>query len=148
VRAITRLLAPKPTDWTTLTAEIRRAMADGCAAAKLKVDFRATDGAADGALPPAVAHTLRRIAREATTNILKHAGAKTITCRMHVSPEAWSIRIEDDGKGLPPELESGQGLGIMQRRVKRLGGSVDIGNREGGGAFVDVRIDRAGKERE
>lgn len=148
VRAITRLLAPKPTDWTTLTAEIRRAMADGCAAAKIKVDFSATDGESNGALPPAVAHTLRRIAREATTNILKHAGAKTITCKMHASPEAWSIRVEDDGKGLPPDVEGGQGLGIMQRRVKRLGGTVEIGDREGGGAFVEARIDRAGTTRE
>lgn len=150
VRAITRLLAPKPTDWPTLTAEVRRAMSDGCAAAKIKVEFSAAQGSngESGALPPAVAHTLRRIAREATTNILKHAGAKTITCKMQASAEAWSIRVEDDGKGLPADLESGQGLGIMQRRVKRLGGNVEIGNREGGGAFVEARIDRAGVTRE
>ena len=93
VRAITRLLAPKPTDWTTLSAEIRRAMADGCAAAKIKIVFESTDAHAsdapsNGALPPAVAHTLRRIAREATTNILKHAGASTITCKMHAADDA------------------------------------------------------------
>lgn len=149
VRAITRLLAPKPTDWSTLSAEIRRAMADGCAAAKIKVVFESTDAhAADaetnGALPPAVAHTLRRIAREATTNIIKHAGAKTIVCKMHATDDAWAIRVEDDGKGLPADVEGGQGLGIMQRRVSRLGGSVEIGNREGGGAFVAARIERGG----
>lgn len=149
VRAITRLLAPKPTDWTTLSAEIRRAMADGCAAAKIKIVFESTDAHAsdapsNGALPPAVAHTLRRIAREATTNILKHAGASTITCKMHAADDAWTIRVEDDGKGLPADVEGGQGLGIMQRRVSRLGGSVEIGNRDGGGAFVAARIERAG----
>ncbi|MBS2014392.1 MAG: response regulator [Deltaproteobacteria bacterium] len=152
VRAITRLLAPKPIDWPTLAAEVRRAMGDGCAAAKIKVDFEAidaSDGAAsapNGALPPAVAHTLRRIAREATTNILKHAGAKTIRCRMQASAEAWTIRVEDDGRGLPADVEGGQGLGIMQRRVKRLGGSVTIGNRDEGGAFVEARIDRHGPD--
>lgn len=143
VRAITRLLAPKPIDWPTLSAEIRRAMADACAAAKIKVDFAADAGADDDGLPPAVAHTLRRVAREATTNILKHSGAKSIKCRMHAARDAWTLRVEDDGRGLPADVEGGQGLGIMERRVKRIGGKVAIGNRAEGGAFVEATIERS-----
>jgi len=143
VRAITRLLAPKPVDWAALTAEIRRATSDGCAAASIQVDFTATaDEGADGAVPPPVAHTLRRIAREATTNILKHAEARSLRCIMHASAAGWTLRVEDDGKGLPADVETGQGLGIMQRRVGRLGGSVRVANRPEGGAFVVATLPR------
>ena len=92
------------------------------------------------AVPPPVAHTLRRIAREATTNILKHASARTLTCRLRIGREGFGLRVEDDGRGLPADVEGGQGLGIMQRRVARLEGRVTTGNRAEGGAFVEAEI--------
>ena len=142
VRAITRLLAPRPSDWQTLTAEIRRALADACAAASLILDFEADEDPDSPPLPAAVAHTLRRIAREATTNIVKHAHAKKITCRMSAAQPAWSLRVEDDGRGLPEAMTDGQGLGIMNRRATRIGGTVQYGNLPTAGAFVAAQIPR------
>jgi signal transduction histidine kinase len=147
VRAITRLLAPKEATFQALSAEIRRAMGDACAAARLEVGFEVEADAelAVATVPAAVAHTLRRVAREATTNAIKHAGAQRLTCRLHATKEAFVLRVQDDGRGLPVERSDGQGLGIMSRRVARVGGTVEHGNRakeEGGGAFVEVRLPR------
>lgn len=150
VRAITRLLAPKPATFQSLTGEMRRAMADACAAAKLELTFEVELAEGDGDLststvPAAVAHTLRRVAREATTNAIKHANARHLTCRVAATKESFTLRVEDDGRGLPEARSEGQGLGIMSRRVARVGGSVEHGNRrseDGGGAYVEVRLPR------
>ncbi len=147
VRAITRLLAPKPTTFQAICAEIRRAMGDACAASKLELDFDvACPSELDAAtVPAAAAHTLRRVAREATTNAIKHASAKTLACRLSATTESFILRVQDDGRGLPDERSDGQGLGIMGRRVARVGGTVEHGNRAkdaGGGAYVEVRLPR------
>ena len=147
VRAITRLLAPKPASFLALTAEIRRAMGDACAAAKLELDFEVQSSAdLDGATVPAgTAHTMRRVAREATTNAIKHASAHALACHVSATAESFVMRIQDDGRGLPEDRSDGQGLGIMSRRVGRVGGTVEHGNRAadaGGGAYVEVRLPR------
>lgn len=150
VRAITRLLAPKPATFQSLTGEMRRAMADACAAAKLELSFEVLVGDAEtdvsaATVPAAVAHTMRRVAREATTNAIKHAKAKSLTCRVGATKETFTLRVQDDGRGLPADRSEGQGLGIMSRRVARVGGTVEHGNREasgGGGAYVEVRLPR------
>jgi signal transduction histidine kinase len=147
VRAITRLLAPKAATFQALCAEIRRAMGDACAAARLELAFEVESSAdLDGAsVPAAVAHTMRRVAREATTNAIKHASAKTLACQVTATKDAFSLRVQDDGRGLPEERSDGQGLGIMSRRVARVGGTVEHGNRAmtaGGGAYVEVRLPR------
>jgi DNA-binding response OmpR family regulator len=149
VRAITRLLAPKPTTLQSLAAEIRRAMADGCAAARLELAFEVDAGLAndDSTVAAAIAHTLRRVAREATTNAIKHANAQHLACRITATKETLELRIEDDGRGLPTERSEGQGLGIMARRVARVGGTIEQGNRpsaDGRGAYVLVRLPRTG----
>jgi signal transduction histidine kinase len=147
VRAITRLLAPKPTTFLALASEIRRAMADACAAAKLDLDFRVDEGddGGDETVPAATAHTLRRVAREATTNAIKHAKATRLVCRIATAGPSFTLRVEDDGRGLPDAHGGGQGLGIMARRVARVGGTVELGNRssaDGRGACVDARLPR------
>ncbi|MEA2752825.1 MAG: hypothetical protein QOI41_6968, partial [Myxococcales bacterium] len=147
VRAITRLLAPKAATFQALSAEIRRAMGDACAAARLDLEFDVeSDPQLDAtSVPAAIAHTMRRAAREATTNAIKHASAKKLACRVSATKDSFSLRVQDDGRGLPEARSDGQGLGIMSRRVARVGGTVEHGNRAadaGGGAYVDVRLPR------
>jgi signal transduction histidine kinase len=147
VRAITRLLAPKAATFQALSAEIRRAMGDACAAARLELVFDvASNAELDVATVPAgTAHTIRRVAREATTNAIKHARAKTLACHLSATSDSFVLRIQDDGRGLPEQRTDGQGLGIMSRRVGRVGGTVEHGSRAkeaGGGAYVEVRLPR------
>ncbi|MBX3197293.1 MAG: response regulator [Labilithrix sp.] len=140
VRAIAKLLAPRATSFDVLCAEIRRATADACAAASLRFDMETSTAPEAIPLPAPIAHALRRAAREATTNILKHAGATRVRCRLLATDEALILAIEDDGRGYPPDVGGGQGLGIMERRVARIGGRVERGDHLEGGAFLRVTI--------
>ncbi|MBL8716134.1 MAG: response regulator [Myxococcales bacterium] len=143
VRALPGLLSPRPATLGAVAADIRRALGDACAAADLTLtlDEQGLDDEAEKAeLDAAVAHALRRAAREATTNVIKYAGARSLTCRLHARPEAITLRIEDDGQGFPETTSLGQGLGIMARRALRVGGRVDHGNRDEGGAWVEITL--------
>lgn len=140
VRAIAKLLAPRATSFDVLCAEVRRATADACAAASLRFEIETSEPPGTVPLPAPIAHALRRAAREATTNILKHAGATRVSCRLVATDDALELAIEDDGRGYPPDAGGGQGLGIMERRVTRIGGRVERRNLPGGGALLRVTI--------
>jgi signal transduction histidine kinase len=95
-------------------------------------------------LDPDATLQLLLIGREAITNALRHAGAKTVAVTLR--PESDRIvvfEVRDDGSGLPASEESenrGHGLANMTRRAEELGGSLEIESRRGVGTRVRVEI--------
>jgi signal transduction histidine kinase len=84
-----------------------------------------------------------RIAQEALTNILKHAEAHAADIAVDLSDRSLTLRVSDDGKGLPNEViadGTGHGLAAMRHRVMALGGSCAVSNRSGGGTLVEATI--------
>ena len=78
---------------------------------------------------PEMALQAMRIVQEAVTNVVKHAGARTITVRTGESTGDRAgvfIEVRDDGHGLAPDAPRGRGLTNMARRAARLGGTIDI----------------------
>ena len=71
---------------------------------------------------------LYRIAQEAVNNAIKHAKAKCITISLTSSREGNILRIEDDGVGLPKDVQksTGMGLRVMDYRAKSIGGSLSV----------------------
>ncbi|GGL03874.1 sensor histidine kinase [Planomonospora parontospora] len=89
-------------------------------------------------LPAAVEVAAYRIAQEALTNVRKHARARTATvCLRHEGPSL-TVRITDDGRGLPEASRSGIGLVSMRERATELGGSCVIVGAPGGGTAVEA----------
>ena len=78
------------------------------------------------------ARTFVGVAREAITNVVRHAGASH--CRVALDSDAGNFRlvVEDDGDGIG-QAPPGQGLRGMTERLRALGGSLEIGQRPGGG---------------
>lgn len=74
----------------------------------------------------ATALTLFRILQEGSTNALRHAQARKIAVTLGVAPAHWSIRVQDDGQGIPPGTPRGKGLSGMAERVALLAGRLDI----------------------
>ena len=85
------------------------------------------------------------IVQEALSNVGRHAAARH--ARVQISrPGAATVQVlvEDDGGGLPapqgshadPLPGSHYGMDIMLDRARRLGGTLDIGPRSGGGTCV------------
>jgi signal transduction histidine kinase len=81
---------------------------------------------------------LYRIAMEAVTNALKHSRAKNISISLEGDEKSISLRIRDDGVGLPREaLETrGMGLKIMRYRAGLINAGMTIGPAEPGGTLV------------
>jgi signal transduction histidine kinase len=86
-------------------------------------------------LPAAVEVAAYNVAREALTNVVRHARAQTCLVSFQVA-DALILRIVDDGVGLPAENKSGVGLLSMRERVEELGGTFAIEPAAGGGARV------------
>jgi signal transduction histidine kinase len=76
-------------------------------------------------LPAAVEVAAYRIAQEALTNVVRHAGARECTIRFHLDGEASLLRleVEDDGQGMGEVDGSGIGLSSMRERAEELGGA-------------------------
>ena len=88
---------------------------------------------------------LFRIVQEALTNIAKHAGARHTWLSIERQVEGVEIVVEDDGRGglhAAPDTAGAAhyGIEIMRQRAARLGGQLEIGQREGGGTRVLVRV--------
>ena len=68
---------------------------------------------------------LYRIVREAISNALKHAGARTLRIRVKALPALLALELTDDGRGLQGE-EGGAGRGIdgMRERAEQLHGAI------------------------
>ena len=139
VRSILSLLATAPQSWDELVATLRRSTSDACEAAGIDLWFEEERSAAWELVPPTVAHDVSRIAREALTNVLKHARARKVSCRCDARPDGIHLRIEDDGDGVRLAAP-GRGLRTIALRAHRCGGVFSSGDRDGGGAFIDVRI--------
>lgn len=90
-------------------------------------------------LSAAVEVAALRIVQEAIANVARHAHART--CRVCLAADkALSIRIEDDGRGLPGDLRPGVGLASMRERAVEVGGTCTISSPAGGGTHVHATL--------
>jgi two-component system CheB/CheR fusion protein len=85
-----------------------------------------------------VAGHLYRIAQEAVGNSLKHGHPKNIQILLETQEDGTSLRIEDDGVGIPVPFprRGGIGLQIMAHRAKVIGAIFDVQRRPGGGTVI------------
>jgi signal transduction histidine kinase len=74
-------------------------------------------------LPAAVEVAVFRVAMEATTNAVRHAGAQRVEVAL-----SWvdgpRLTVTDDGAGIPADATPGVGLRGMTERAEELGGTV------------------------
>ena len=98
-------------------------------------------------VPQFVAGNLLLVAQEAIHNAVHHAGAGRIDVVATCDTAAGSIdlSVRDDGRGFTPGMQLGPdqghfGLSGMRERIDRLGGTVSIDSRPGGGTTVRVVV--------
>jgi signal transduction histidine kinase len=84
------------------------------------------------ALPPHAALSLLRIAQEALTNVVKHAGAHAVQVRLRDSGSVLELEIEDDGCGARAGGTLGRGIVNMRERAGQIGGTLDVRAGPGG----------------
>jgi len=86
--------------------------------------------------------TVYRVAQEALTNVLKHAGpGAAATVELRWEPDAVSLVVRDDGTGARAGGDGrGRGLAGMRERVEPRGGTLRAGPLPEGGFEVHARI--------
>ncbi|MEA2475330.1 MAG: hypothetical protein QOE06_3245 [Thermoleophilaceae bacterium] len=96
-------------------------------------------------LPPAVDRAAYRIAREALTNALRHAGPASAVVTVRYEPGGLVIEVLDDGRGAKrrlgePDPDGGHGIAGMRERALALGGELDAGSHPLGGFRVRASL--------
>ena len=96
-------------------------------------------------LPGAVNTALFRIAQEALTNVVRHAGATTVRIRVRYGEDGINLHVGDDGRGFDPRPIGARerpawGLLGIEERATLLGGSATIRSRPGDGTEVEVAV--------
>ena len=89
--------------------------------------------------PANVANCFAAVLREALSNTMRHAHAKTITVRCMEHPSFYQLIVTDDGAGGVQAsgcgAAEGMGLSSMRERVEALGGTFTAGPRAGVGGW-------------
>jgi two-component system sensor histidine kinase UhpB len=97
-----------------------------------------------GKLPPLsseVELVIYRIAQESLTNALRHSGARSATITLVADAETLTLRVVDDGKGMPVDLPSGTaGIAGMRERALLVGGRLAMESRPNQGTEVRLSI--------
>jgi signal transduction histidine kinase len=92
-------------------------------------------GLVDTAVPAHTGEHLLAVVREALSNVARHAGATRVTVTLNVDDDV-RLTVQDNGCGLPSDLERRSGLANLQSRAAELGGSAKFSSTPEGGTLV------------
>ncbi len=83
---------------------------------------------------------LYRVVQEALTNVVRHSRAGRCLVQIDVDGASVTVRVEDDGCGLPPASARGCGLTGMAERLRMVGGQLRVANGAGGGVHLAASL--------
>lgn len=83
-----------------------------------------------------------QFAREALSNVGRHAEATTCSLRLSRADGSAVLEVDDDGRGFDPQVAGGEGQGLrnLRERAASLGGDVSIESTPENGTTVRVSI--------
>ncbi|HTV76426.1 MAG TPA: ATP-binding protein, partial [Candidatus Baltobacteraceae bacterium] len=108
------------------------------------VRYRAdvADGLPAIQIPPPVRHNVFLAFKEAVHNVVKHAQASEAWIRLRLSPEHFTLEIEDNGRGIGNQAapQNRNGLRNMKKRLEDIRGEFSISSGVNGGTIVRLNI--------
>ncbi len=121
-----------------LRAEIREIVTD----AARQLGFRPSlelQGPLDSAVSGEIGADLLAVLQEALSNVVRHAGAKSVQVGVRVGAGTVTLTIADDGKGV---TDGGRrsGLDNMAARAERCGGTFEIRSNTPRGTIVEWSV--------
>lgn len=81
-----------------------------------------------------------RTVQELMMNIVKHASATEALVEIVIKPKSVSIRVSDNGKGMPTQKTTHDGIGLasIRSKIKLLNGHMDIQSNIKGGTAIKI----------
>lgn len=109
------------------------------------VEIQITDQGDGRFVPQFSAANLFLLALESITNAVRHSGASRIEVTVQFPPDGVQLRVTDNGRGFDPSSAPDHhdghfGLQGMRERAKRIGATLSIDSRPGGGTTIEVRV--------
>jgi signal transduction histidine kinase len=140
VRRLAVQLRPAALDDFGLVPALERLTQTFSEASGVRVDLEARIG--ETRLPPDVETTLYRLVQEALTNVVKHAGAASVSILLVRRDGMVTLVIEDDGRGFDAAEARGDGLGLvgMRERVALHDGRFTLESTPDGGTTLAVDV--------
>jgi signal transduction histidine kinase len=83
-----------------------------------------------------------QLAREALSNVSRHAQATTCRVSLYRQGDSAVLEVDDDGRGFDPDAATGTGQGLrnLRERAERLGGQAHISSTPGQGTNLRVTL--------
>jgi signal transduction histidine kinase len=113
---------------TPMTAALRTEIREIVASSAEQLGFRPNlelVGPLDSAVPTEVRSDVLAVLREALSNVVRHAGATTVDVLVQARGGTITLRVADNGRGIPPQARR-SGLKNLAARAERLGGSMEV----------------------
>ncbi|WP_436497660.1 sensor histidine kinase [Actinokineospora sp. HUAS TT18] len=122
-------------------ADILRAISDAAASLGYEPTVR-MEGPLDSVVPPEIHLDLVATLREALSNVVRHARATRVQATVTVDRAATQLEllVQDDGAGLPVELDHRSGLANMVQRARRWCGDCVFETPPRGGTRVSWSV--------
>lgn len=122
IRGVMNALERREVCWSDLLAEMRRFGTTMLEPHDLALRVQGPEGAAsEETVDVYLFLNLLGIFKEAVANVVKHARATAVTLALDVTPDAFTLRVIDDGVGLPAAPRGGRGLTNMSVRARHIG---------------------------
>jgi signal transduction histidine kinase len=106
---------------------------------EFKVDSRAAEQ-----LEEAQLSSLLQIAREAMSNSLRHAQARTVLVALQPNHDTIQFEVRDDGVGFDAAAVGASGFGLrnISARAQELGARLEVHSRPGQGTRILLKLPR------
>ena len=143
-RRVVEDLRPSLLDHFGLPTALRAYVASACAKAGLRAELELPQDGPSMSKETAIA--LFRIIQEGVTNIIRHAGAQSVSLRFTIDGETCRFTLTDDGRGFDtadPKFGWSHGIMGMRQRVRALGGRFELQSTPGTGTTLHVNIPRS-----
>jgi two-component system, NarL family, sensor kinase len=146
-REMSRLLRPPVLDDLGLVPALSWLARSLEERAGLAVELRAEE--LDHRLPPDLETLIFRVAQEALTNVLKHAGVTRVRVELLPRDGRIALTVSDRGTGFDAAAAAaverpGSGLRGMRDRVELFGGTFRVASAPGEGTEVEAEVPLAG----
>ncbi|MBA3945497.1 MAG: sensor histidine kinase [Herpetosiphonaceae bacterium] len=138
-RSLANLRSPLPDQ--DLCAALQRLGAEACRGGQLTVSCSIAPELP--VMNAETTETLWYVAREALTNVERHAAAQHMSVGLAYCDHQFVLRVSDDGRGLQlGDLQRAGHYGIlgMRERTEALGGTLSIGVRAEGGTVIEAHV--------
>ncbi len=145
MRLSVRGLTGKPVRLADALADWRAETVMRLGQANVEIDWKSSAEDSAEVLAARTYVQTTRILREAVNNIIKHSGAShaKVRCALHDGAQ-FGIRIQDNGKGIPLELDGkldrGHGMTSMKQRAKQMQGQCLVESGPGYGTVIRLTL--------